>query len=467
MRRLPGRCLGAGGHAGSADPVSTSAYLLERAWVDGAVHDDVLVEIEDGRFTRPHELTPGRQSFIVQREFHRPTDETLRLPGLTLPGLANCHSHAFHRALRGRTQRERGHVLDLARADVRRGGAARPGQLLRARPGDLPRDGGGRDHQRGRVPLPAPPARRHAVRRPQRDGPRAGRWQRRRPASGSRCWTPATCRAGSASSPRASRSATPTATPPGGPSGSGRSTTPTSARPSTRSARSRATSSRPSSRRRPGRPLHVHLSEQVAENDACLATYGVTPDPAAARRRRPRPADHRRARHPPHRRRHHPPRPERDPVLLLPDHRARPRRRHRPRPCPPPRRQPDHPRLRQPRRDRPVRGDARPRARRAARHPAARATGRPPSCWPPAPPTTASASPTPGGSPSGSAPTWSPSTPRPPGPPAPAPTRPPRSSPRPPPTSPTSSSTAASSRRATTTRRSAASSPPRSRGSTA
>ncbi len=26
------------------------------------------------------------------------------MPGLTIPGLANCHSHAFHRALRGRTQ---------------------------------------------------------------------------------------------------------------------------------------------------------------------------------------------------------------------------------------------------------------------------------------------------------------------------------------------------------------------------
>ena len=26
-----------------------------------------------------------------------------RLPGVVLPGLANCHSHAFHRALRGRT----------------------------------------------------------------------------------------------------------------------------------------------------------------------------------------------------------------------------------------------------------------------------------------------------------------------------------------------------------------------------
>jgi cytosine/adenosine deaminase-related metal-dependent hydrolase len=26
-----------------------------------------------------------------------------------------------------------------------------------------------------------------------------------------------------------------------------------------------------------GRPLHVHLSEQVAENDACARTYGMTP----------------------------------------------------------------------------------------------------------------------------------------------------------------------------------------------
>src|SRR4029079_3093271 len=28
--------------------------------------------------------------------------------GLTIPALANCHSHAFHRALRGHTQTERG-----------------------------------------------------------------------------------------------------------------------------------------------------------------------------------------------------------------------------------------------------------------------------------------------------------------------------------------------------------------------
>ncbi len=72
----------------------STSYLLERAWVDGAVHDDVLVEIDDGRFVG---VEVGGQSAT-------PT----RLPGLTLPGMANCHSHAFHRALRGRTQRSRG-----------------------------------------------------------------------------------------------------------------------------------------------------------------------------------------------------------------------------------------------------------------------------------------------------------------------------------------------------------------------
>src|SRR3546814_2911707 len=31
-----------------------------------------------------------------------------RIRGLAIPGIANCHSHAFHRALRGHTQAERG-----------------------------------------------------------------------------------------------------------------------------------------------------------------------------------------------------------------------------------------------------------------------------------------------------------------------------------------------------------------------
>jgi formiminoglutamate deiminase len=91
-----------------------TAYLLERAWVDGAVHDDVLVEIEGGRFTyvglpRRNSRLPAEGS-AGEGEIHRVPGETppARLPGLTLPGLANCHSHAFHRALRGRTQRDQG-----------------------------------------------------------------------------------------------------------------------------------------------------------------------------------------------------------------------------------------------------------------------------------------------------------------------------------------------------------------------
>src|SRR4029077_6152126 len=88
---------------------------LERAWVDGGVQDDVLVEIESSQFTS---VTSGehsrRFSGVATPEKRRDTrpagdrNGPTRLPGLTIPGLANGHSHAFHRALRGRTQRGRG-----------------------------------------------------------------------------------------------------------------------------------------------------------------------------------------------------------------------------------------------------------------------------------------------------------------------------------------------------------------------
>lgn len=71
-----------------------TAYLLERAWVDGRFRDDVLVEVADGRFTS---VTPDADP-----------PRAIPVRGLVVPGLANTHSHAFHRALRGRTQRERG-----------------------------------------------------------------------------------------------------------------------------------------------------------------------------------------------------------------------------------------------------------------------------------------------------------------------------------------------------------------------
>ncbi len=71
-----------------------TAYLLERAWLGSSFRDDVLVEVEEGRFA----------SVVPDADPQR----AVPVRGLVVPGLANTHSHAFHRALRGRTQRERG-----------------------------------------------------------------------------------------------------------------------------------------------------------------------------------------------------------------------------------------------------------------------------------------------------------------------------------------------------------------------
>jgi formiminoglutamate deiminase len=74
--------------------VPVTVYHAEYAWLgDEEPARDVAIEVSDGVFTA---VTPGAPQ------------EGTRLPGLTLPGLANVHSHAFHRALRGRTQREGG-----------------------------------------------------------------------------------------------------------------------------------------------------------------------------------------------------------------------------------------------------------------------------------------------------------------------------------------------------------------------
>jgi len=63
------------------------------AWLDPAVESEVLIEVgEDGRIAA---VTPDSGP--------APAGAT-RLSGLALPGLANAHSHAFHRALRGSVQ---------------------------------------------------------------------------------------------------------------------------------------------------------------------------------------------------------------------------------------------------------------------------------------------------------------------------------------------------------------------------
>jgi formiminoglutamate deiminase len=79
--------------AGTADArgVGPSAYWCERAWLGtGPPAAGVLVEVLGDR--------------VVDVQVDRPADAAaVRLPGLVLPGMADAHSHAFHRALRGRT----------------------------------------------------------------------------------------------------------------------------------------------------------------------------------------------------------------------------------------------------------------------------------------------------------------------------------------------------------------------------
>ncbi|MEU9153966.1 formimidoylglutamate deiminase [Streptomyces sp. NPDC048417] len=69
-----------------------TTYWLEYAWLDTYVEPGVAVEVADGRITAVRTDTPT------------PPPGAEILSGLTLPGLANAHSHAFHRALRGTVQ---------------------------------------------------------------------------------------------------------------------------------------------------------------------------------------------------------------------------------------------------------------------------------------------------------------------------------------------------------------------------
>jgi formiminoglutamate deiminase len=75
------------------------AWHAELAWLPGrGVCPDVLIEAAGDRFTA---VTPGVPAGDIRDDLRA---GLTRLAGLTLPGLANAHSHAFQRALRGATQ---------------------------------------------------------------------------------------------------------------------------------------------------------------------------------------------------------------------------------------------------------------------------------------------------------------------------------------------------------------------------
>jgi formiminoglutamate deiminase len=251
------------------------------AHLPGGLARDVLLEAEAGRFT-------GIRTGVGATEAAASGAE--RLPGVVLPGLANCHSHAFHRAVRGRTHAGGGtfwtwreamyavagrlepdSYLDLARAtyaEMALAGVTAVGEFhyLHHRPGGRPYDDPGAMAQAlvqaaaeagvrltlldtcylagglgadGHLP-PAPEQRRFG------DGDVEGWVARTAGRRDHRDGGPAHLRSGAALH---------------------------SVRAVPRAALARVAQEA----RRRDDPLHVHLSEQPAENEACRTAYGLTP----------------------------------------------------------------------------------------------------------------------------------------------------------------------------------------------
>ncbi|MEU5656154.1 formimidoylglutamate deiminase [Streptomyces sp. NPDC047737] len=70
----------------------TATYWMSHAWLGTHVEPGVLLDVAGGRITG------------VRTGIDTPPPGATTLRGLTVPGLANTHSHAFHRALRSTVQ---------------------------------------------------------------------------------------------------------------------------------------------------------------------------------------------------------------------------------------------------------------------------------------------------------------------------------------------------------------------------
>lgn len=235
-------------------------YWAAHALLPGGLARDVAFDVRDGRFAA---VTPGA-----------PAGDAGRLPGVVLPGFANVHSHAFHRALRGRTHdaggtfwtwRERMYAvagrldpdsyLALARAvyaEMAMAGVTAVGEFHYLH------------HAPGGRPYADPNAMGHALAQAAAD-------------AGIRLTLLDTCYlAGGFDQPLddvqlrfsdgdveawAARAA---AGPAAGVAVHSVRAVPRAAMPTVAAVAG-------------GRPLHVHLSEQPAENEACLARHGLTP----------------------------------------------------------------------------------------------------------------------------------------------------------------------------------------------
>ncbi|HZC70975.1 MAG TPA: formimidoylglutamate deiminase [Jatrophihabitans sp.] len=70
------------------------SWFADHALLPGGPARNVRFDVANGRFVS---VAPDATA-----------EGAMRLPGVVLPGFANCHSHAFHRALRGRTHADGG-----------------------------------------------------------------------------------------------------------------------------------------------------------------------------------------------------------------------------------------------------------------------------------------------------------------------------------------------------------------------
>lgn len=98
----------------------SGTWWAEHAWLGGDHNAaGVLLGVKDGTFTS---VTPGVPV---------PPPRATTLRGVTLPGLVNAHSHAFHRSLRGRTHDKRGTFWSWRDTMYRAAAALDPDMYLR------------------------------------------------------------------------------------------------------------------------------------------------------------------------------------------------------------------------------------------------------------------------------------------------------------------------------------------------
>ena len=296
-----------------------TTYWAEHAWLPTGLATGVRFDVVDGVFAGVHRRAQARVGDI-------------RLHGVVLPGLANAHSHAFHRALRGRTHGDGGNFWTWRQPMYAVTPAPHARDLPRPRPRDLRGDGAPGTtvvgefhylhHDLAGRPYADPNAMGEAVIEAARD-------------AGMRLTLLDTCYLaggltadGHVPLDEEQRRFSDGDVDPGPPGGGARPDATTRIGAAIHSVRAvprddlRAWP-------RPGAVSCTSTSEQPAENDTICTT--AHPDPGAPGRRALG-DHHRRPRHAPHPGRHRAARAGLHDRVLLPHDRARPRRWHRPGP---------------------------------------------------------------------------------------------------------------------------------------